>query len=188
MNANALSGDSLDFNNPPQAQQRPPLPRPTVIHDGLMGTSSGARRIEPGATGQHGMPGSFETLRNHRGTGGPNPVTPGRTLWQTLHDWAAYVLPIFFNKRVIKDPEGKSRETTKSFLDHIDDDLEKAREAYCRELIEIARHRTEAQSQLIRYNELARVRCMIEDVDTKDIGNMQAELNNYAGSNIDTIS
>lgn len=105
------------------------------------------------------------------------------TFMQNVQNFAATVLPLLFNKVDTKDHSAKIRDEVQQYITHAESEMKKARAAYCNELIDIARHRTEAQSQLVRIREMQTVVEMMKTADVKSLEVMQQELNQYAGTN-----
>lgn len=105
------------------------------------------------------------------------------TFMQSVQNFAAAVLPLFFSKPDTRDHSTKIRDEVHQYIAHAEMEMKKARAAYCDELIDIARHRTEAQSQLVRIREMQTVVEMMKTADVKSLEVMQQELNQYAGTN-----
>lgn len=104
------------------------------------------------------------------------------SLVNSFQNALAYVFPAWIDRVEIKDQSTLMRDEVQQYLNHAEADMKKARTAYCNELIEIAKHRTEAQSQLVRIREMQTVVEMMRTADTKSLEVMQQELNQYAGN------
>lgn len=103
-----------------------------------------------------------------------------------MHDIVHAVFPLLVDPRKNPDEaeDTKARVDAQKHLERITTELNNARDSYCASLVEMARHRSEASYQLIRFNELEKIRKLIDGVDTKDFDTLRAELDAYATSNV----